>query len=237
MKKIGLLTDFNGNKVSLNFAYFNFAQIFGAVTLVHPWEQKVHDVDLLILPGGQDVHPLRYGQNKIPWQCQDQNDNFEYFDTEVLPGYIDRKTPIFGICRGLQTLNVLLGGSLFQHVDEPYCIESRGQLIHSVVDPRSSKVFQVNSLHHQAVDKLAPGFEVVLQGFKRKKHNHFEPMSVEAIKHKTLPILATQFHPEELNHDKASEAWNWTIKEVNSLFAVQKPLQFEFKPKPEAAIF
>lgn len=212
MKTIGLLTDIEVNKISLNFAYFEFASIFGAVKLIHPLENIHHRVDLLILPGGADVHPLRYGETKIPWQCGYQNEHYEYFDAEILPAYIQSKTPIFGICRGLQTINVLLGGSLHQDVDEPNSGSERGKPVHWVRDTRTGIKFEVNSLHHQAIKGLAPNFDAILVGTKKKEDRY-----IEAIKHRELPILATQFHPEELNNQKTLEAWNWTINEIRRI--------------------
>jgi putative glutamine amidotransferase len=226
MKKIGLLTDFSDGKVVFNLAYFKFAQQFGAVDFVLPHSEAIKDFDLLILPGGQDVHPLRYGQVKVPWLCGSQNESFEYFDQVALPSYIEKGTPIFGICRGLQTLNVHFGGSLHQHVDEPTSSADRGAPAHSAFDTKTNLCYRVNSLHHQAIDQLGEGLEVSLQGYKKVKgkgESRMINLCIEGIRHKTFPIAAVQFHPEELCVNETVPTTQWVNKEV------QRIMQWKFE--------
>jgi gamma-glutamyl-gamma-aminobutyrate hydrolase PuuD len=225
MKKVGHLTDVSEDKkIYLNMAYFRFAeflceqfpeQLGGGVTLIHPWEDDVRsDVGLLYLPGGNDVQPLRYGQKKIPWLCGPQNANFEYFDLNLLPKYVDAKTPIFGTCRGHQTINVHFGGTLHQHIEEPSSGMERDKLVHLVCDTRSQEIFGVNSLHHQSIDKLGDGLEATLVGFVKKK-KRVQALAIEAIVHKELPIFCEQFHVEELTeNEEAADCINWTLREI-----------------------
>jgi len=216
--KIGLLVDLSeNNQILVNYPYYTFAEKYGNVTVVTPFDAEVKkDLDLLILIGGADVHPYRYGQPKIPWLTQNQNTNLEYFDTTLLPKYIKEQIPIFGVCRGAQTLNVHFGGSLNQHVDEPNSGMDRGKLVHQVRDVRTGHVYLVNSLHHQSIDKLGYGIEVALQGFIKQKKKAYKELCIEAIRHIELPIAATQFHPEELDDDceEAIQTISWVDDEI-----------------------
>lgn len=222
MKQIGLLTDVTDEgKINLNLAYFRFAEKFGAVTLLHPWDTNIRDdLSLLIVPGGPDVNPLRYNQIKLPWACGNQHTNFEYWDLAVMPGYIANKTPFYTICRGFQTINVHFGGSLFQDIDdEPTSANRRGQLVHFIEDVKTKQVMACNSLHHQAIDKLGDGLEVTLQGFKVIKKKGRKNLQIEGIRHKELPILGGQFHLEELNpEDENSQPLiDWSMREIFSI--------------------
>lgn len=216
--KIGLLCNTRDERFSFNMAYFNFAQSWGNVTLISPRQDYVHDdLDLLILPGGEDVLSVRY--NEPPSQmCGMPNMDFEYFDLAVLPKYFANKTPIVGICRGLQTLNVAFDGSLHQHTYEPTSTSSRWEHAHEAITTVGNKRFGINSLHHQAIKDLGEGFEPTLIGVYKSKKDGDKKLHIEAIKHKELPIVAFQFHPEELFDDVYSEqATAWFSEEISSI--------------------
>lgn len=213
---VGLLTDIHDNRIVLNYPYFTFANKFGNVKLIHPWEDKVEQIDLLILPGGLDLNPLRYNQIKIPWLTGAQNDNFEYFDQAILPRYIEARIPTVGVCRGHQSLNVHFGGSLKQHIsDEPTSTYNRGGLVHDALDVITGKSFKINSLHHQAIDTLGNGIYTTLVGIKRGKKKPDKQLHIEAIRHKELPICGFQFHPEELEWN--SDAVLWVRSEIHRI--------------------
>lgn len=194
MRKIGLLSDVKDGRIVLNEAYYNFAQRMGNVKLINPRDSEIYKVDLLILPGGADVYPLRYGE--APTASGQPNMDFEYFDMVNLPNYVNNKTPIFGICRGLQTLNVLFNGNLKQHVFEPTSY-SRDELVH-FAKTNSGQLIKINSLHHQVINVIGDGFEVTLKGFEKDKKAVGKELHIEGILHKEFPIAAVQFHPEEI---------------------------------------
>lgn len=209
-KQIGLITPVSGNQFKFNMAYYDFAASFGEVKLINPYEAKRGNLDLLILPGGEDVCPWRYNQYPDP-ECGLPNYQYEHFDGATLPEYID-DTPILGICRGFQTLNVLFGGDLYQHLPrEPYSTESRGHLVHGVKDENDKFLFEVNSLHHQGIFNLAECLNTTLVS------NHKDGC-IEGFKHKELPIIGFQFHPEEMAYNnKAQKGNEWIQKEVWSI--------------------
>lgn len=157
-------------------------------------------VDLLILTGGGDVDPLVYGEevrfeNVTRYQFRDK------IELMLIKEAINQQIPIFGICRGLQIINVFFGGSLYQNIKEQISSQILHwqndiyHLSHNVaITPGSflakilneSKIF-VNSFHHQAVKKLGKGLKISAKSADG---------IIEAIAHSTLPIFAVQWHPE-----------------------------------------
>lgn len=212
-KLIGIVGQRSDNKNTFaQEAYLTYLSMFGNVVIIDPLEETViSQLDLLVLPGGLDVDPARYGEVRHPLKCSHYNPWFEYFDKLVLPKYIDNQTPILGICRGMQSLNVHFGGTLYQHIDHPHSGEDRTKRCHKVRDISSNRVFEVNSLHHQAVKELGKELVVTLYGAEKKEVNNV----VEAFKHKTLPIYGVQCHPEELYDD-------YFNKEIEKLLNVKQ---------------
>ncbi len=162
-------------------------------------------LDGLVLSGGGDVDPARYGgrHHDSVYDVDPERDEFEI---ALVAEAAARRLPTLAICRGLQVLNVALGGSLI--VDIPS--EVAGSLTHSRVgehvherhqrvtlDPgcRLASVLgaqvDVNSIHHQAVDRVAAPLRVV---------GTTPDGVVEAVEHEddSWPLWAVQWHPEYL---------------------------------------
>lgn len=216
-KKIGIVAWATGdNSFGVTKPYLDFFSKFGIVIMISPQQTDViEDLDLLVLPGGRDVAPYRYGQAPGFWTGH-PDVYLEHFDTQVLHKYISNNVAIFGICRGLQTLNVFFEGTLKQHLyNHPYSGSDRKDCVHllnlnlepfnnsncfkltkDLTDKTIFSKFRVNSLHHQAIDDLGKDFSVVAY---TKNYNN----DVEAIIHNKLPIAAVQYHPEEI-HDALS---------------------------------
>ena len=160
--------------------------------------------DALLLIGGDDVEPGRYGEETLP-ECgptEPERDRFEY---ALLDLAVKRRMPVFGICRGMQVINVYFGGTLYQDIPSQYettvrhrrdadmpAMPFHGLRIHPdshLHDVLGIDSITVNSSHHQAVKDLAPGFRasaVAPDGI------------VEGIESETLPVAGVQFHPERL---------------------------------------
>lgn len=164
-------------------------------------------IDALILPGGGDVDPSHYGQDAHP-ALADLDPSFDEFQLTWAREALENGMPTLGICRGMQVMNVAGGGTLIQHLDsaeQHFPSEARQdaalrpQPVHSVAISRSSRlgeivgdaIARVNSLHHQAVDKLAPHFVVTAWS---------EDGVVEAIERPDAWQVGVQFHPEDLRH-------------------------------------
>ena len=148
--------------------------------------------DGLLLPGGGDLEPWRYGQeNTASRGLEPERDAKEL---ELLEWFVGGGKPVLGVCRGLQTINVFFGGTLVQ--DLPGHSAVGGQDRFHFVRTASSRwalpfgaAALVNSAHHQAVDRLGSGLEAV----------QWAPDGVvETLCHRTLPVWAVQWHPERL---------------------------------------
>lgn len=222
LKKIGIVAWATGdNSFGITKPYLDFFSKFGIVTLILPQQTEViEDLDLLVLPGGKDVDPKRYGA--VPEFFTGHSDVFlEHFDVNVLPKYIKNNTPIFGICRGLQTINVAFKGTLTQHLyNHPYSSE-RSDKTHIIVtnidnikcvsylkNVELPNTFKSNSLHHQAINKLGVGFVDIA---RTKSFGKF----IEAIAHVEKPIIAVQYHPEEIRDDFSINLINYLLNYNN----------------------
>ena len=155
-------------------------------------------LDVLLLCGGEDVEPRRYGAKPSPrlGKVNLRRDAWEFL---LLDEAVKRRVPVFGICRGCQVINVYFGGTLWQDLpsERPGEIAHRSKELHPVRIVQGSRLakslraenLMVNTSHHQAVKDLAPGFRAVA----------FAPDGVvEAIESDALPVAGVQFHPERL---------------------------------------
>lgn len=177
--------------------HLDFISKFGNPRILFPQDDDV-DLDLLYLPGGPDISPASYGQ--IPGFYTGNSDLFrQYFFEKVLPKYIAKGTPIFGVCLGFQMLNVIFGGTLTQDMPNHAQSKNRWEEGHDVFTvglPRKEGKFEVNSHHHQAVlySDLSKDFDMVLYA---DNEDDTDNCIVEGFVHKSLPIAGVQYHPEE----------------------------------------
>lgn len=160
-------------------------------------------LDGLVMTGGSDVDPARYGAEPHPavYGVDPERDRVE---VGLVLGAIARDLPVLAICRGLQVLNVALGGTLIQHLepgneDAPADSHANWEidvatLAHdatftagSLAAARYGAACAVNSLHHQAVDRLGDG--LVATGWAGDG-------TVEAVELPGHRLLAVQWHPE-----------------------------------------
>ena len=155
-------------------------------------------IDLLLLPGGGDIAPARYGEKAGP-TLGDVSLLRDSFEWRVLALAKKRRLPIVGICRGCQVLNVFHGGTLWQDLPSQFPakdVQHRNvhHAISIVPDSLLAKMVgvtsaTVNSTHHQAAKKIAPGFRVVAKSPEGV---------VEAIEAVDYPAIGVQFHPERM---------------------------------------
>jgi len=160
----------------------------------------------LVLTGGEDVHPGRYGKGYDTARCKinPQRDTLEF---ALIAKALELNIPIFAICRGEQILNVALGGTLIVDIPDDYPTDishacpdrfSNCHIVNIVPNTYLSKIVgiqqdSVNSSHHQAVEYLAPGLianvysiDGIIDGFEWEDHSS-EPF-----------IIAVQWHPERM---------------------------------------
>ena len=137
-----------------------------------PFSAVIDKIDGILLIGGGDPDPSLWNQypKKYVREVQPQRDSFE---AAVVKEAFKRDIPLLGICRGCQILTAALGGSLYQDIyaetssdlkhmqNMPACCPSHGILINSgtLLYSVTQKYYnKVNSFHHQAIDRLPPGF-------------------------------------------------------------------------------
>jgi putative glutamine amidotransferase len=159
-------------------------------------------LDGLVLPGGPDPHPSRWGEAVHPsTNIDDARDALEY---AVLAGCIERRIPVLGVCRGLQLINVALHGTLIQDLP-PAELDHRGPAdrtvlaheLHLLEGSRMAGISRradlaVNTAHHQAIGRLGDG--LVASGWA-------EDGCIEAIEWASDDywLVAVQYHPEDLH--------------------------------------
>ena len=152
---------------------------------------ELDGVDGLVLSGGSDIEPSRYGQDSMSARNPDpQRDEMEL---RLARAALERGVPVLAICRGMQLLNVLRGGKLLQDIGE-----SHTGVTHPVKIQRGSRLqgilgdsYVVNSRHHQAVARLGAGLVATASA---------EDGHVEALEMPEAPgfVLGVQWHPEDL---------------------------------------
>lgn len=166
-------------------------------------EQAVQDAlacDGLLLPGGGDMDPKFYGQERIP-ACGEPNLLRDAAEPLLLRTFLAADKPVLGICRGIQVLNAVLGGDLYQDIKPFEHLPHNGHWakVHTVTVRRGTLLSRilgqdtvlVNSQHHQAVDRVAPGFTLAALS---------EDGIVEAIEKPDARFcLGVQWHPEWLS--------------------------------------
>ena len=163
----------------------------------------VEHLDGLVLTGGADIEPSRYGRENTASDTEPARDAVEFTLLEMA---LSREIPILGICRGFQLINVHAGGTLHQNVPSHarydlapsavahgVAIES-GTALHGLLGSEH----QVNSLHHQTADEIGDGLRVVAIA---------DDGTPEAIEISDARVLAVQWHPEMMNHDDPTFTW------------------------------
>lgn len=220
------------NRSVVGSSYTDMIQRAGGIPFLIPPQVEMAHLDRLldfadgfVMVGGYDVDPRRYGEALIPAMenITIQDPRRAENDFGLLERVITRRIPTLAICLGMQQLNVLLGGTLYQ--DIPSQIES--PLVHKIeewYDARHEVEFEkgsllqkltgtccteTNSAHHQSVKQLCPGFHVTAW----TSDNIIEAMEPDDV---SLPILAVQWHPEfETKNDLAGvRLFEWLIDRI-----------------------
>ena len=148
--------------------------------------------DALLLPGGGDMEPWRYGQsNTASRGLEPERDTAELM---LLERFTAAGKPVLGICRGIQVINVFFGGTLCQDLPGHSAVDGHDSF-HTVRTARSpllavcGPLCRVHSAHHQAADAPGRGLRAVQRA---------EDGAVEAVCHDCLPVWGVQWHPERL---------------------------------------
>ncbi|QGU08722.1 Putative glutamine amidotransferase (plasmid) [Corynebacterium occultum] len=166
------------------------------------------DLDALLLPGGGDISPHRYGQEPDP-RVYNVDPEQDRLDFGMARHALHRNLPIMGICRGMQLLNVLYGGSLIQHlptsaVKHSFQLKRKSTTLAERFTPHEVEITPGSRLagilgssvwtasaHHQAVDELGEGLRIVARAADG---------TVEAVEDPRRSVIGVQWHPEIREH-------------------------------------
>ena len=166
--------------------------------------ERLEAADAVVLTGGPDVEPHRYGFQDTEGVCN-TNPARDAVEWEILERLAARPIPTLAICRGAQILNVFHGGTLVADLGAANAIHSRNgeeRRFHDVSIRRETRMHEiagarggrVNSSQHQAVGRLAPGF-IVSAMSRDEVVEAFEPVDASAVP----LLLAVQWHPEGMD--------------------------------------
>lgn len=203
--------DYNENKVYINRGYFDAISLSGGMPVLIPITEDegllreiVEYFDGFLLSGGSDVDAVHWGELNYRYngEISPYRDKMELFIAREAVG---KDKPILGICRGMQVLNIALGGTIYQDI---YSQIKDVELIkhsqsapkwyptHKIKVEKGSRVFKahnndyinVNSFHHQAVRDVAPGFIITSRS---------DDGIIESIEHESCKFaVGIQWHPE-----------------------------------------
>lgn len=206
---IGITCGMERDGYFVTYYYAKAVRAAGGMPVLLPFLEREEDLkyyhrilDGLILSGGGDVDPFYFGEDPVPelGEICPERDQFELSLARL---FLADPKPLLAICRGMQVLNIAAGGTLCQHLEaKPGAVKHRQHApkwyptheIEIAVGSRLFHLFQgqrsirVNSFHHQAIEKVAPGFKVnawakdgVIEGMEGENFNF---------------CLGVQWHPE-----------------------------------------
>ena len=204
-----ILSEGSIEKAFVNRTYVDSVVRAGGVPFVMPIckdeniiKKMIENVDGVIMTGGVDIHPFRFNEEPKPkiGEISKERDDFDFL---IMKHAFEKNKPIFGICRGIQLINVFFGGTLIQDINS----QKNTNILHSQTAPRDiathkikikkdsvifdifGKSAEVNSFHHQAIGKLSKDFKItsaandgIIESIEFKKKDRF--------------ILGVQWHPE-----------------------------------------
>lgn len=222
-------------RVTINEDYHRSLLAAGAVPLLIPpspdlsaLPQQLDLLDGLVLAGGSDVDPLRYGQQPR-LECGLPNPVRDTFEFRALELASERQLPTFGICRGLQVVNVCRGGTLHQDISHSGSTQRHmmggnpslgaheitieaGSFLAQAWAPRHDSALPtrvlVNSFHHQVADRVADSLRVVARA---------DDGNVEALEATDgAPLWAVQWHPEMMSgaNEMSQKLFGWFVDTV-----------------------
>ena len=162
-------------------------------------EKLLPTLDGIILAGGPDMHPRHFGQEIDPY-CGEINEERDLLELYLMKWAMEKDIPVLGVCRGMQVINVALGGTLHQDIVHHLGLVHRQgdgvRYFHDVIFSGESRLsalvpserYPVNSYHHQAVDRLADGLiatawspDGILEAYERPASRF---------------VMGVQWHPE-----------------------------------------
>lgn len=182
MKKIGIAIRKNHTDYFVHRSYLFFLKRYHVDYDFITLETNLSQFDGFLLPGGDDIDSKYYHEQN--YACKNVDEEIDLLDQKIILYAIKNKKPLLGICRGIQSINVFLGGNLKQnilnHQDENHFILFQNHY------------YLVNSYHHQSIHQLADDLDCLALSLDGE---------IEIIKHHDFPIYGLAFHPELIYFD------------------------------------
>ena len=222
---IAITGNYDDQTCKLAEGYYKSVQRAGGVPVIVPpltdtdaIINTLDHVDGLLLSGGGDINPLLVGEEPSPrlGSINSERDIPELLITQLA---YNRQIPILGICRGIQTLAVALGGKVAQDISDIAKVKHsqdahRSEPTHSIIVEKDSTLYNiysdaqlyVNSFHHQAVSDPGPRFRVTAKA---------PDGIIEAIESREFKsIIGVQWHPECLGGDDGMPLFMWLVRQA-----------------------
>jgi putative glutamine amidotransferase len=172
--------------------------------LIHPGGAIPEGASGLVLMGGNDVNPARFGEARQT-ETENPDDARDELECRLIDNFMTRDYPVLAICRGMQILNVQHGGTLIQHLEATsrhrVKTTDKGLPAHRVEIAPGTKLaaiagepltMEVNSRHHQAIDRIGEGLRV-------SAHDP-EDGTIEAVERPDKRfVIGVQWHPENMS--------------------------------------
>lgn len=211
-------------RIMVTANYFHAVRQAGGIPVLLPLFSECFDIegildrfDGFLFPGGPDINPLLFGEETLP-ECGNIVPERDTLELGLMSGILRSGKPVFGICRGIQVMNVALGGTLFQDIPSQtgeqkvghYQKAGNAVLTHSVRVEKNTLLYDivkkeritVNSFHHQSCKILGEGLVLnasaadgIIEAAALKNHRFF---------------LGVQWHPEHLYglDDAMTKVWD-----------------------------
>jgi putative glutamine amidotransferase len=194
------------SQVRLNTGYIKATEAAGGIPVVLPPNREIETIaefiDALLIPGGDDIDPCYYGEDRHEKLQLIAYQRFE-FEQALLKHFDSLSKPVLGICYGCQLLNVIRGGSLYQHIPdlETTVIHKRASLQEDhprhfvqlrtgseLLEITGLEQFEITTIHHQSIREPGEGLQIAA---------HAADGIVEAVEDPNKPfVIGVQWHPE-----------------------------------------
>lgn len=218
------------NRLCMSTDYVSAVLHAGAAPIILPYTdnekalcEALDAADAVIVTGGCDVDPATYGEEKLAC-CGSISPLRDRIDSIIIRHALKKRMPILGICRGMQIINVYLGGTLYQDIAEQFgdtlkhpCYDIPREPAHDMkIVPNTllrgvlnTDEATVNSRHHQAVKTLGNGLHATAYA----PDGLIEAMEFD----EPYPMLCVQWHPESLEDrfETHRRFFSWLVKEAS----------------------
>jgi putative glutamine amidotransferase len=157
-------------------------------------------IDGLLIPGGDDLDPSYYNEEKLPWVKLVSKEK-SGFEIALLKELVKLRKPILGICYGMQLINVAFGGTLYQDIEAQLKVVINHKMDYHIIVITENRFlregrFSVNSTHHQAIKEPGRSLSVIARSTDNL---------IEAFCHEDYPFLiGIQWHPERRLEEELS---------------------------------